>query len=290
MKPWPSWCHGDYPFAKLDYIPVPGAYWSKALITALVPIQRRHNRAASIIVETMNILARLTLAAPRNTQVRSVLGGKGVLFETPLGSTQAVTNVQPPQIGDLPFRELDNTRIASRDIAHQHEVTKGFTPPNVRSGTAIQSLKEYDDAASTIPIRSIERASQKIGRLVLNIVREHWDEPRLVLVLGEEGDIERHSFIGGEDIGGQYVVIPGTAWPYSKAEKQQMIFDAVDRGMIMPEEAVRFLDVATMGGVLRERNVDERGGEDQRGRVRGSLITKSRRLEHLTAMVCPITF
>lgn len=255
LQSWPEWCNRKYPFYKLEYFRTPGAYWAKPMINALIPLQRRHNRAASIIVETMNIQSQTRIAAPRNTQVRGMLGGRGVMFETPLAATQGVTNISAPPIGDLPFRELDNTRGAVRDIAHQHEVSRGTTPPNVRSGTAISALKELDDTASVIPVRSIERATQSMGRHILSIMKTQWSEPRLIYVLGETGDIETHSFISGNNIGGQYVVQTGSTYPYSKQERQSVILRNLEYGLIGPEEAVRYQDMGTPRGVLRERDI-----------------------------------
>lgn len=258
LKPWPEWCKRKYPFYKLEYFRVPGSYWAKPMISALIPLQRRHNRAASVVVESLNILAQTRLAAPRNTQVRGILDGKGVLFETPLAATQGVTNISPPQMGDLPFREMDNTRIATRDISHQHEVSRGTTPPNVRSGTAINALKELDDTASVIPVRSIERAVQSMGRHILSIMQENWDEPRLIYVLGETGDIETHSFISGREVGGQFVVQTGSTYPYSKSERQQLVLRNLEFGLISPEEAIRYQDMGTPRSILRERDLARR--------------------------------
>jgi len=258
MKTWPKWCNRRYPFAKLEYFRIPGSYWAKPMINALIPLQRRHNRAASIVVETMNVLSQTRLAAPRNTQVKGILGGKGVMFETPLTATTAVTNISAPPIGDLPFREMDNTRGAVRDISHQHEVSRGTTPPNVRSGTAINALKELDDTASVIPVRSIERAAQTMGRHILSIMQEMWDEPRLIYVLGETGDIETHSLMSGEKVGGQFVVQTGTAYSYSKEERQQQVFRNLEAGLISPEEAIRHQEMGTSRGVLQERDISRR--------------------------------
>lgn len=258
IKPWPAWCKGKYPFHKLEYMRVPGSYWGKPMITSMVPVQRRHNRAASIVVETMNLMAQTRLAAPKNTQVRGILSGKGVLFETPMGSTQGVNNISMPPMGDLPFKELENTRAAIRDISHQHEVSRGTTPPNVRSGTAISTLKELDDTASVIPVRSLERAVQGIGRHIISIVQEKWDEPRLVYILGTDGDLERKSLLSGTDVSGQFVVQSGTTFSYSRNQRQQEIMAWLEAGVISPEEAGKFAEVGTGRGVLRERYLTQR--------------------------------
>lgn len=258
LQTFPEWCMGRYPMQKLEYTPVPGSFWAKGMLQALIPLQRRHNRAASIVVEVQNLMSQMAVAVPRNSQVRSLMGGRGVMIESPPGATQPVTNVQSPPIGDLPFRELEHTRQAVRDIASQHEVTKGYTPPNVRSGTAISLLKEMDDSPSSTPLGFIERGVQGMGRSILAIVKQHWDEPRVVRVIGQDGEIERRSFLSGDDVGGQYQVLEGSAWPYTKAERQAEIMSLHERGLIDGDEALKRLDMGAVRGIREEREVDLR--------------------------------
>lgn len=258
LQTWPKWCNGQYPFDLLRYTPVPGAFWGKSLLQALIPIQRRHNRAASINIEVLNLLSQMAVAVPRGSQVRSLMGDRGLMIESPPGATQPVTNVQTPPVGDLPFNELEHTRLAARDIASQHEVTKGFTPPNVRSGTAISMLKEMDDSASATPLRYIERAVQGMGRNMLGIVKQHWQEPRMIRVIGKAGELERRSFIAGDSIGGQYQVVEGSSWPYTKAEQQAYMLQLHDRGVITDDELMQRLDQGAVRGIQEEREIDYR--------------------------------
>ena len=273
LTPLPAWCDGRYPFAKLEFTRIPGSFWGKGLINALIPLQRRHNRAASVVVETLNQRAIMSMAAPRNTQVRAALGGKAAIFETPPGSTQPVTNLLPPPLDNLPFQELEHTKAAFADITFQHEVTKGTTPSNVRAASAINALKEYDDAASSIPIRAIERASEHLGDMVLRMVKEKWTEPRMVEVMSEEGDLERRSFVGSEQVRGHYAVQRGSAWPFTKAEKQGMVTQALQYGIIGPEQAAKYLD---MGGTLRdmtsEQRLDERHARRENQRFEDAML------------------
>jgi hypothetical protein len=258
LQVWPEWCKGRYPFHVVRYTPIPGSFWGKSMLQALIPLQRRHNRSASIVVEIQNLLSQMGVAVPRGSQVRSLLGGRGMMIESPPGATQPVTNITTPPVGDLPFRELEHTRQAVRDIASQHEVTKGFTPPNVRSGTAISMLKEMDDSPSSLPLRDIERAVQGLGRNLLEMVKLHWTEPRVVRVLGVDGEIERRSLLSGDDIGGQYQILEGSAWPYTKAERQAEIMSLHERGLIDGDEALKRLDMGAVRGIREEREIDYR--------------------------------
>lgn len=259
MQPWPEWTRGQYPFAVMRFIPIPGSFWGKGLLESLIPLQRRHNRAASIIIETQNMLSQIGLAVPRNTKIRSALGGKATMFEAPVGASMPITNVNPPPIGDLPFRELEHTASAVRNISYQNEVSRGQSAPGVRAASMIAMLKETDDSASTIPIRDIEQATEVIGSHVLQIIRTQWGEGRQVKVFSEEGEIERVSFISGEDVGGQYTVEAGSAWPYMRAEKQDQVAQLMELGLIDAQEGLKHLDMgATSSRIRKEREVDAR--------------------------------
>ena len=240
------------------YTSVAGAYWGKGLVNDLIPIQRRHNRAASVLVEMMGLLSHTTVAVTRGTKVKQILGGRGTMLETPPGVSSPAQTIHVQNTGNLPILELEQTRQASRDLAFFHEVSRGTTPPNVRSGTAITALKELDDAPAQIPIRSIERATMRMGRFSLNMVKEKWDEERMVIVLGEEADIETRSFVNKDGLGGQYWVQPGSAWPATKAQRQAMIESLFDRGLITPEEALLHLELGTPQSIKNDRYRDVR--------------------------------
>lgn len=274
QTPWPAWTMGQYPFAALKYIPITGSFWGKGLLQAIIPLQRRHNRAASIVIETQNMLAQMALSAPRGTNVRQALGGKATIYETPPGAQQAVQPLMPPMVGDIPFRELEHTRQATRDITYQHEVSKGYTPPNVRSGTAISLLKEVDDSAATIPLRDIERAVETVSNHLLQIVRAHWDEPRQIKVLSQENELERISFVSGGDVGGQFAVQAGSAWPFTRAEKQGMVLSLHERGLLDPQETLKYVDMgSTASGVRKDRETDYRHARRENQKFEALALT-----------------
>ena len=258
QRAWPEYLQRQYPFAKIDYTKVPGSFWSKGMVQALIPLQRRHNRAASGMVEQVNLHSSVGVALPRGTQVKGALGGKSTIYEMPPGSTQPAHNVQVPEAGELILREIELTRQSVSDLTFMHEVSRGTTPPNVRSGTAINSLKEMDDSASSIPIRSIERAVQKQGNIILSMARQLWSDQRVVTVLGEEGDIEARAFIRGDQIGGNFWVQPGSGWPFSKAEKEAEVYRALEYGLIDQSEASRVLEMGGLRKVFNERQIDLR--------------------------------
>jgi len=260
LSVWPEYCNMRYPFAKIDYIRRPGSVYGQGLVYDLIPIQRRHNKALSIIVEVQNILAQLGVAVPKGTSIKKVLAGMGTVFELPPGSTQSAQNILGPQIGDIPFKELEQTREGFRSISFQHQITQGDNPPNVRAGNHAEMLKEFDDSASVVSMRTIERAVERVGNIVIDIARYEWTSDRTVMILSRENDIERKSLMNYQQVtkSGQYVVQSGSAWPYLKAEKQNLILQLVQFQMISPEEALKFLEMGGVNRILDDRQIDVR--------------------------------
>lgn len=260
ISSWPEWCRNRYPFSKIDYIRVPGSAYGQSLTQDLIPIQRRHNRALSIIIEAMNIAAQQGISVPKGTHIRKILGGMQTAYEVPMSAQTPVRELSGPPIGDLPFRELENTQQAFEDIAFRHEVSKGENPSYVRAGTQLDLLKEFDDAASVVAQRTIERAVQRIGNIVLDIAKNEWNIERQILVLGKNSELERQSFINKDTVSlaGQYIVTPGSAWPYSKGEKQNMVLQLLDTQVISPDEALEHLELGTSRALIEKRQVDVR--------------------------------
>ena len=258
MQPWPSHYRGNYPFAKIEYIPVPSSFWGKGMVQAQIPLQRRHNRANSILIEQMNLRNSVSTAVPQGTKIRGALGGKATLYELPPGAQVQPNTIMPPDVGDLPQQEIELTRDAMSDITFQHEVSRGTTPPNVRSGAAISALKEADDTVVSLAIRSLERAIEHRGNHILSIVKDQWDQERMVKVIGENGLLESTAMLSGEDVGGHFHVQAGSAWPYSKSEKQQMVAQALEMGILGPEDAGRVLDMGGIRKPIIERDADHR--------------------------------
>lgn len=267
--PWPEWTGGVYPFALMKYIAVPGSAYGQGLVMDLIPIQRRYNRALSIIIEAMNIRAQMGIAVPKGTQIKKMMGGLGTVYEIPPNvDGQAVQPINPADIGDLPHREVENCLRAFKDIAAQHEVTQGINPPGARAGTQIELLKEFDDSASVIPQRSLERACERVGQLIVDIAKNEWDEARVVTVIGDSMDIETRSLLSTRDLhgAGQYAVVPGSSWPFSKAERQNFVLQLVQtvdpstgQPLISGEEALRKLDMGVgVRSIVHKRDEDVR--------------------------------
>lgn len=263
---WPDWANGVYPFRQIDFTSVPGSAYGQSLVIDLIPMQRRLNRLTELRLDALAVMSKQSVGIPQGTQINRALGGMGVVYETPRNATTGVSQVQGPMLGTLPNEEEAAIMSALSDVSHQHQVTRGQNPPGVRAGTQVEVLKELDDGASIIPQRAMERAVEMIGNLILTIAKSRWSEPRRIIVGGRDSDIERAAFYSADDLGGagQFMVQSGSAWPQTKAERQNLILqmlpmaDAQGNPLITADQALRSMEMGGLAQLQAERFPDKR--------------------------------
>jgi hypothetical protein len=140
----------------------------------------------------------------------------------------------------------------------------GDSQSEVRSGRQAFILGEYSGTVLSGPARSIERGVKDIGNLLLKVIKEWVTEERTIQIVGNNRGIEVMHFKGSDIEGaGDYYVEPGSALPRSRAEKEQLIFNLVDRAMIDPIRASKLLSMPT--------DLDETTAEEQLDRDNATL-------------------
>lgn len=267
IETWP-YQHGEYPFTKLDHIPT-GRFYCDSTIPDLVPLQKEYNRTRSQIIEAKNRMSKPQLMAPRGsvdpTKITSEPGL--IVFYTP-----GYTPPQPLPLQSIPsyvIDELDRCQRDMDDISSQHEVTKGRTPPGVTAATAIAYLQEEDDSKLAYTIASLEEGVERLGRHFLSHVQQFWDAQRTVEIMGNDGQWEQLMF-GKADLKGNtdLRIEAGSAQPRSRAAKQAFIMELADKGMIPPDRALKYLDMAETGRLYEETMLDSRHAQRENIRMR----------------------
>lgn len=259
--------HRQYPFTKLDHIPT-GRFYTESTVVDLIPLQKEYNRTRSQIIEAKNRMAKPQLVAPKGSiDPKKITTEPGlVVFYTP-----GFNEPKPLPLQSLPsyvIEELDRCQRDMDDISSQHEVTKGRTPPGVTAATAISYLQEEDDSKLAWTIASIEEGVEKVGRHILTHVQEFWDSAHTVKVVGDNGEFEAMEFTK-QDIAGNtdFHIEPGSATPRSLAAKQAFIMEAYKAGLVPPDKALRYLNMAETGKMYEELQVDSRHAQRENLRM-----------------------
>lgn len=261
---WP-YQHKEYPFAKINHI-LSGKFYGESTINDLRPIQKLYNKARGQIIDSKDRMGKPNFFSERGSVRTSKITsepGQNIEYEPGYNPPVAMT---PPNLPSYVVNEIDRYTQEMDDIAGQHEVSKGATPPGVTAATAINFLQEQDDLFLQETTDNLEEAIEKVARLTLSYVNQFWSAPRLVKITGPDGSFDVQAFKASQLNDNTDIRIEGgSALPTSKAAKQAFIMDLMKMGLIDPEKG---LEVMEMGGVQK---IYEAVNQDKRQAQRENL-------------------
>lgn len=266
MEQWP-WPFKEFPFYKYEGIPT-GEFFTESSITDLIPIQKEYNRTKSQMVEIKNMMGKPKLLyAKGSIDPRRISSepGQGIPYVPGFPPPVVIPGVEVPASMQ---NELDQLRADFDDISGQHEITRGNTPAQVTSGTAISFLQEQDDSKLAYQVAGIEHAVQKLGRHYLKYAAAFWQEPRLVRIVGKDNDFEAKTWQGSDLRGNTDVrVLSGSALPQSKAAKQALIMELMQMQLIDPQAGLEVMELGGLDKILEDHLIDKRSAQRENMRM-----------------------
>lgn len=162
----------------------------------------------------------------------------------------------PPGAPSFMMEELIRIRKDMEDTAGSHDSSMGRVPSGVKSGVAIESLSELDNAQLNPTTINIEQQLSFFVETVLNIMAERYSEPRLLAVTGDDYVAEVKSFIGSDLIGNRRVKATiGSSLPFNKEARQQKVMELMKIGLVTPDKAKDLLEFGDIDGALH--SIDE---------------------------------
>ena len=155
----------------------------------------------------------------------------------------------------------------------------------ITAASAIQSLQETAGMPNKDATRGSYRAFEEIVRMVIERIRQFYDQPRTFRIIGEEGRPEFVQYdasgiqpqpqgtVFGQDMGYRIPefdieVVAQTEAGYTKLQHNTAIFDLMDRGIFNPQNA----DVAL--AVLDSLDMDDKEKIIEKVRSNGTLLEK----------------
>lgn len=256
-KKWP-YPHRDLPLVKFPGIRIPGAVYDSSVVEHAIPLQKELNRTISQIVEFKNLTIKPRVWAPAGSVRTRITSEPGALYEySPIGDHEPHVE-QMSQLPPYVFNHLEGIRNGLRDIFYQTEVTEGTLPPNLEAGIAIDLLQEMatDRLAPTIKLMEVSLADA--GQQMLSLAQAYYIEPRLIKIKGDGGAMAVKRFTQADINGGITIhVQTGSGLPRTRAGKQARILDYVDKGIIPPQQAYKFLDMGDLTGLTKQWQVNE---------------------------------
>lgn len=263
--------HGQYPFAKLEHMPN-GTFYADSPLVDTNPLQREYNNLRTQISEAGTRMAQPAYIAPRGSIVPNAITnepGQVILYKP---------GFQPPQpmtLTPLPQYFIDQQETIKQDwedITGQHEVSKGDAPTGVTAGTAINYLQEKDNQFLTPEYQSVEDAYEKLAQQGLSLFVQYVDMPRKIKTIGADGAFDTMLLQGSDIANGTDIRIQrGSSVGESQAAKEAKIMDMVSMGLLMPDQALKLLEVGGAQKILDTLSVAEK--KAQRENTKMKMLT-----------------
>lgn len=253
--PYPT---NDLPLVKFPGTRLPGRVYDTSVVEQVIPLQKELNKTLSQIVEYKNLTIKPRVWAPVGSLRQRMTNEPGAVYEfTPIGGLK-------PEIETLPtmppyvFTHLETIAADIKDAFYLTDVTEGTVPPNVEAGVAIDLLQETATDRVAPTIRLMETALARAGQQMLVLAQQYYIEPRLVSIYGSGGGVQVKQFTQGDIAGGITVEVEaGSGLPRTRAGRQARIESFVQMGILKPDAAWKYLDLADMKTVAKTFQASE---------------------------------
>lgn len=247
-----AWNHpiNELPIIKFHGVRVPGSTYDDAVVTMARPLQKELNRTVSQIVEYKNLTIKPRVWAPIGSLKTRLTSEPGAVYEF-----QPIAGLRP-EIEQLPamppyvFNHLEDITRRLKEVFGLTEVAEGSVPPNVEAGVAIDLLQEMSTDRLAPTIKLIEVSLARAAKHLLVLAQKYYVEPRLLKIRGGGGSQQVKKFKGSDIAGGVDVVAEsGSGLPRTRAGRQARIESFIDRGILSPQKAWKYVDLADMKSV-----------------------------------------
>jgi len=166
------------------------------------------------------------------------------------------------------FEHLNNITARLRDVFGITEVTEGSVPPNVEAGVAIDLLQEMATDRWAPAIQQIETGLARGGRLMISLAQQYYIEPRLLKIHGEGGKVQVRQFLQSDiDSNVDFHTEAGSGLPRTRAGRQARIEKLLEMGVLRPDQAWKYLDLADMKSAQTRMQADEDQAEREHDKI-----------------------
>lgn len=243
---------GELSYALTTYSPVLGRLWGTTPIEMCVPLQRRLNGIDCQIIINRKTILNPWILAPKGSGLKP---GQVALRPAAVVEYNHMNVGAAPQIvpgTPLPaqiMEERNQILEAIETICATQDVLRGDVPPGVKSGIALSFLGEQAETTHMPRARRWESFKAERGRKRLLLAQKYYREPRMVKILGQGSGWQVRALQGADLRNNTDVVVEsGSSLPRSRTAQIQLIFDALQQGLLgqLP------LDPATRQKILED--------------------------------------
>ncbi len=235
--------HGKYPVVFDKMYPLEGTPCGFGLISVMKSPQMYIDRLNQAILENSVMSARVRYFAKN---------GSGINEDEFLDWSKPIVHVEGA-IDEERLRRIDVSPVSGnvlsvlsmkidelKETSGNRDFSQGSTTSGVTAAAAIAALQEAGNKTSRDVIETSYRAYTKIGYLIIDLIKQFYDETRVFRITGEGGGYDFISYEKGEKEGETVFDIsikPQKKSTYSKLSQNELAKEMYKLGFFNPQYA-----------------------------------------------------
>jgi hypothetical protein len=260
--------HNQLPFIQFDLLPGMGTREGRTWVNDLIPIQADYNDARSREAMIRRSLAPKILYPIGSMDMQRMTTRVEGIPYTPTGNPPTLM-MPDGRWMQAPETTMNRANGELGERAGQADVSSGDAPASMPAAS-VMALQEADDTKLAISMKQLSKGISQTGWQWLMLVKQFWQEPRIVRTWSQEGDIEVDDFLGS-DLGNtlDVHVDAESSLPKSKTARMNLLMELVQiPGMFTdPRDFLKQLDLPGISPLLATLSIDNKQAERENAKL-----------------------
>lgn len=228
----------EFPFVRQICNEEVGSFWGVSMISRLIPIQRAYNAVKNRKHEYINRLTLGVLAVEDgsvdidNLEEEGLAPGKILVYRQGSTAPQFLGGEQVPSDFEKEEEKLlseFSTLSGTSEIGSMENVAASL------SGVALELLIDENETRLKFTTDSIKAAIKTIAKQILRLYKQFATFPRLIKIVGENGDLDVIYFKGNEISSDDVQFDTDNESNDTLSQRRNMIFTLLDKGLLTDE-------------------------------------------------------
>lgn len=228
----------EFPFVRQICNEEVGSFWGVSMISRLIPIQRAYNAVKNRKHEYINRLTLGVLAVEDgsvdidNLEEEGLAPGKILVYRQGSTAPQFLGGEQVPSDFEKEEEKLlseFSTLSGTSEIGSMENVAASL------SGVALELLIDENETRLKFTTDSIKASIKTIAKQILRLYKQFANFPRLIKIVGENGDLDVIYFKGNDISSDDVQFDTDNESNDTLSQRRNMIFTLLDKGLLADE-------------------------------------------------------
>lgn len=228
----------EFPFVRQICNEEVGSFWGVSMIARLIPIQRAYNAVKNRKHEYLNRLTMGVLAVEDgsvdidNLEEEGLAPGKILVYKQGSSAPKFLGGENVPT--DF---EKDEERLLKEfeALSGTSEIGSMEMVSSSLSGVALELLIDENETRLKVTTDSIKSAIKTVAKQILRLYKQFATLPRLMRIVGENGNLEVFYFKGNEISSDDVQFDAENETNDTLSQRRNMIFTLLDKGLLSDE-------------------------------------------------------